>query len=188
MHFFFLPFFAISLITCLFYASRYFIFSKIYANCGRAALLDKNLSSRVNQTGNHDVQWNESARTYERADVTVHLTRGQVNSVTSSLAERLRGARCNQNYANTMQIPAHHDANPRHNIGGNWPTALSQSLFLSVSLAFFSCRSWNLRQSECPEIILEEVMRPNALQRFRLSIYAYLWRRPNRFMRFFTHM
>lgn len=40
------------LVACLFYrAFRYFIFSKIYANCSRAALLDKNLSPRVNQTG-----------------------------------------------------------------------------------------------------------------------------------------
>lgn len=37
------------LVACLsLRVSRYFIFSKIYANCNRAALLDKNLLPRVN--------------------------------------------------------------------------------------------------------------------------------------------
>lgn len=45
--------------------------------------------------------------------------------------ERLRGARCNRNYANTMQILARRDANPRHNIGGNWPTVRSPAHRLS---------------------------------------------------------
>lgn len=43
----------------------------------------------------------------------------------SPLPQRLRGARCNQNYANTMQIPERRDANPRHNIGGNWSGVLA---------------------------------------------------------------
>lgn len=63
-----------------------------------------------------------------------HFTRGQVISVTS-LAERLRGARCNQNYANAMQIPERRDANPRHNIGGNWPATLLRYLSRLSSLS-----------------------------------------------------
>lgn len=65
-----------------------------------------------------------------------HFTRGQVISVTSpSPAERLRGARCNQNYANAMQIPKRRDVNPRHNIGGNWPATLSRYLSRLSSLS-----------------------------------------------------
>lgn len=108
-----------------------------------------------------------------------HFTRGQVTLVTSPLVERLRGARCNQNYANTMQIPAHRDANPRHNIGGNWPTAfcrnfsflppLSLYLFSFLFPPFVTYSNPNARK-----FILEEVTRSDASQRFHLFLYIYV--------------
>ena len=68
--------------------------------------------------------------THQKKTLASYSTQGMVPG--STLYEFLRpwvtslwfarvSTRCNQNYANTMQIQTHRDADPRQNIGGNWP-------------------------------------------------------------------
>lgn len=103
-----------------------------------AALLE-NLLPRVDQMDSYvynEYKWKARVVSLTRADVTLRILRAVrwFRWRHRHRPERLRDARCNQNYANTMQIPERRDANPRHNIGGNWPAALSR--YLSSFLLF----------------------------------------------------
>lgn len=66
-------FFLITMIPVvyLFYAFRYFIFSKIYANCCVTRTSCREWLKRVTII----YQWNESAHTYEQADMTTRILR-----------------------------------------------------------------------------------------------------------------